>query len=35
MLRDKPAMPVYDPGEALAEPNRDAAPRRTGDSPFE
>ncbi|MCB5911443.1 type VII secretion target [Streptomyces pinistramenti] len=34
MLRAKPAMPVYDPGQALAEPGGKSAPRNTDDTPF-
>ncbi|MFF8902851.1 hypothetical protein ACF082_35880 [Streptomyces lydicus] len=34
MLHAKPAMPVYDPGEALTGPGRGAAPVRTDDNPF-
>ncbi|MGX1852595.1 type VII secretion target [Streptomyces sp. NBC_01456] len=34
MMRARPAMPVYDPGEALTEPGRGATPRHTDDNPF-
>ncbi|MGW7576775.1 hypothetical protein [Streptomyces sp. NPDC054765] len=34
MMHAKPTMPVYDPGEALTEPGREATPRHTDDNPF-
>ncbi|UKY51943.1 hypothetical protein [Streptomyces inhibens] len=34
MLRARPAMPVYDPGEALTEPGRGATPRHIDGNPF-
>ncbi|GAB7031271.1 hypothetical protein JCM4914_27320 [Streptomyces platensis subsp. malvinus] len=34
MLRAKPAMPVYDPGQALTEGGRATAPQHTDNNPF-